>query len=97
MHYRSASTSTANSQRLTQDLHYEKSKTNCLKYGMATVTVNCYEYTGNSRQIMSNLFKINFVHEMDDVIDGKICRPIVRCLCTRNRGLKVARNGGQNT
>jgi len=39
MHYRSVIMSTANSQRLTQDIHYEKSKTNCLKYGMATVRV----------------------------------------------------------
>jgi hypothetical protein len=41
-----------------------------------TVTVNCYEYTGNSGQVMPNLLKIRFVYEMDDVIDGKTC-PIV--------------------
>ena len=98
MGYRSVTMSTANSQRLTQDLHCEKSKTNCLNYVMVTVTVrvNCYEYIENSWQVMPNLFKISFVHEMGDVIDGKTCRPIVRWLRTRNRGSKVARNGDQN-
>jgi hypothetical protein len=98
MGYHSVTMSTANSQRLTQDLHCEKSKTNCLNYGMATgtVRVNCYEYTENSWQVIPNLFKISFVHEMDDVIDGKTWRPFVRWLRTRNRGSKVARNGVQN-
>jgi len=99
MHYSSVTMSNANSQRLTQDLHCGKSKTNCLNYVMATVTctVSCYECTGNSGQVMPNLLKIRFVYEMDDMTDGKTCRPIAGWLRTRNPGSEVARNGGKNT
>jgi len=50
MHFHSVTMSTANSQKLTQDFHCEKSKTYYMNYGMVTVTAraNCYEYAGNS-------------------------------------------------
>jgi hypothetical protein len=48
--YRSVTIPSANFQKLTQDLHCEKAKTNSLSYGRAKVIVrvNCYEHKGNS-------------------------------------------------